>query len=163
MLVNLFRSRRSVLLFAASGIYPATGMLAEMNRRIAYQLLPEADDAGQMKAGLGQIFKSCDVRWLKTIPASHFATLLRSLRFNEIAGHELDSLTAMRVVAHRISGSGLEPEILRIYPDLEKRLSPFLAQCEEALDFINRVEQAALEENERHYLILLEQCHDAIR
>lgn len=168
-LSNLLRSRRSVLLFATSGIYPATGMLAELNQRIAYKFLPEADDASQMKMGLGQMFNQHDVRWLQTIPVSHFVMLLKSLRFDEMTDRApVDSLSddlveAMRIIAHRIAGSGLEPEILRLYPDLEKRLSPFLAQCEEALDFIKRFEQAALEENERHYLILLEQCHDTIR
>lgn len=172
-LLDLFTQRRSVLLFATSGIYPETGVMAETQRRLSYKLLPEAVDPVQMKDVFGRIFQRRDARWLEAIPAAEWIALIRALRFDEakdttgMARLKGDLLEALRVVAHRIAASGLEAEMLRLDPQLENHESPFLAQCEEALAFAGRAEQADLEdaipaEDEGHYLVLLEQCRETI-
>jgi site-specific recombinase len=172
-LLDLFTGRRSVLLFATSGIYPETGMMAETLRRLSHKLLPEAVDPVQMKDVFGRIFRRSDARWLEQVPVMEWIALIHALRFDEtedVSGFGRlveDLLEALRVVSHRIAASGLEPEILRLDPHLENHESPFLAQCEEALAFACRAEQAAQEnvvptEDERHYLVLLEQCRETI-
>lgn len=172
-LLDLFTQRRSVLLFATSGIYPETGVMAETLRRLSHKLLPEAVDQVQMKDVFGRIFRRRDTRWLEQVPVAEWIALIRALRFDEtkdttgMARLKDDLLEALRVVAHRIAASGLEAEMLRLDPQLENHESPFLAQCEEALAFAGRAEQAALEnaipaEDDRHYLVLLEQCRETI-
>lgn len=172
-LLDLFTQRRSVLLFATSGIYPETGVMAETLRRLSHKLLPEAVDQVQMKDVFGRIFRRRDTRWLEQVPVAEWIALIRALRFDEtkdttgMARLKDDLLEALRVVAHRIAASGLEAEMLRLDPQLENHESPFLAQCEEALAFAGRAEQADLEnaipaEDDRHYLVLLEQCRETI-
>lgn len=172
-LLDLFTQRRSVLLFATSGIYPETGVMAETLRRLSHKLLPEAVDQVQMKDVFGRIFRRRDTRWLDQVPVAEWIALIRALRFDEakdttgMARLKGDLLEALRVVAHRIAASGLEAEMLRLDPQLENHESPFLAQCEEALAFAGRAEQADLEdaipaEDDRHYLVLLEQCRETI-
>lgn len=173
VLLDLFSTRRSVLLFATSGIYPETGVLAESFRRFAHKLLPEADDEAQTKEALFRIFRKNDARWLALVSAADWATLIAALRFEDagnVCGLERigdDLLEALRVVAHRIAASGLEPEMLRLNPALEQHESPFLAQCEEALALTRRIEAARAEkvplaDTEQHLLVLLEQCSEAI-
>lgn len=172
-LLDLFTQRRLVLLFATSGIYPETGLMAETLRRLSHKLLPEAVDPVQMKDAFGRIFRRRDARWLDQVPVAEWIALIRALRFDEakdttgMARLKGDLLEALRVVAHRIAASGLEAEMLRLDPQLENHESPFLAQCEEALAFAGRAEQADLEnaipaEDDRHYLVLLEQCRETI-
>lgn len=172
-LLDLFTQRRLVLLFATSGIYPETGLMAETLRRLSHKLLPEAVDPVQMKDVFGRIFRRRDARWLDQVPVAEWIALIRALRFDEakdttgMARLKGDLLEALRVVAHRIAASGLEAEMLRLDPQLENHESPFLAQCEEALAFAGRAEQADLEnaipaEDDRHYLVLLEQCRETI-
>lgn len=172
-LLDLFTQRRSVLLFATSGIYPETGVMAETLRRLSHKLLPEAVDQVQMKDVFGRIFRRRDMHWLEQVPVVEWIALIRALRFDEakdtsgIGRLKGDLLEALRVVAHRIAASGLEAEMLRLDPDLENHESPFLAQCEEALAFAGRAEQAYQEnaipaEDDRHYLVLLEQCRETI-
>ncbi len=172
-LLELFTQRRSVLLFATSGIYPETGVMAETQRRLSHKLLPEAEDPVQMKDVFGRIFRRRDTRWLEQIPTVEWIALIRALRFDEAEDKAglcrlvEDLRESLRVVAHRIAASGLEPEMLRLDPHLENHDSPFLAQCEEALAFAGLAKQANQEnatqlEDERHYLVLLEQCHATI-
>lgn len=172
-LLDLFTQRRSVLLLATSGIYPETGVMAETLRRLSHKLLPEAVDQAQMKDVFGRIFRRRDMRWLEQFPVVEWTALIRALRFDEVKDAsgigrlKGDLLEALRVVAHRIAASGLEAEMLRLDPDLENHESPFLAQCEEALAFAGRAEQSYQEnsipaEDERHYLVLLEQCRETI-
>lgn len=172
-LLAVILQRHAVLLLATSGIYPGTGVVSEACERLSHKLLPEADDPIQLKSALGRIFRRDDADWLEALPAADWAELFRVLDFGAAeSGAALDGLfedliEALRVVAHRIAASGLEPEMLRLDPELEQHESPFLAQCEEALAFAARSEAAwregaAIDEDERHYLVLLDQCRETI-
>ena len=172
-LLKLFAERRAVLLLATSGIYPDTGGVVETRRRIAHKILPEAADPSQLKDVFGRILRPSDAHWLEAVPIADWEALIRALDFAAATDRsglvELTAglLEAWRVVAHRIAASGLEPEMLRLDPRLELHQSPFLAQCEEALALGNRIESragdaAGVDEDERHYLVLLDQCRATI-
>lgn len=171
-LLGLLAQRHAVLLLATSGIYPATGVVAESYERLMHKLLPEADDPIQLKSALGRIFRRGDAEWLEALPAAEWAGFMRVLDHGAADDAALESLfadliEALRVVSHRIAAGGLEPEMLRLDPSLELHASPFLAQCEEALAFAARSESArregaCLADDERHLLVLLEQCREAI-
>lgn len=173
-LLSLFSGRHAVLLFATGGIYPETGMFGETFRRFFHSLLPEADDNIQLKAVLGRIFRHLDAEWLEQVPLDGWIALIRALHFDEAENRSgLDNLIndvfeALRVVAHRIAASGLEPEMLRLAPSLEKHESPFLMLCEEALSLANQVETPSSQaasypfDDGRHLFVLIDQARDAI-
>ena len=76
-------------------------------------------------------------------------------------------LEALLVVSHRVSALGLEPELARIHPDLLQRESPFIAQSVEATRFVDGCRHAfdnpaAPHEDERHFLVLVDQCRDVL-
>lgn len=172
-LLSLFSRRHAVLLFATGGIYPETGMFGETFRRFFHSLLPEADDDIQLKAVLGRIFRHLDAEWLERVSLDGWIALIRALHFDEAESRSgLDNLAndifeALRVVAHRIAASGLEPEMLRLDPSLEKHESPFLMLCEEALSLANQIpppSQAASypSDDGRHLLVLIDQARNSI-
>jgi site-specific recombinase len=175
-LERLCADRHAVLLLATSGIYPNTGFLAETARRLSHKLLPEAEEPSQLKSALGVIARPGDAHWLASISFEAWLGLVRLVR-PAAAGpntpnsgwHKLngDVREAIRVVAHRIAAGGLEAEFLRLEPTLEQHASPFMALCDEVLDFVKLLDsdpaqQQTAEQTHRHILILIDQSRAAI-
>ena len=152
-LLNLFSQRHAVLLFATSGIYPATGVFSETLRRISHKLLPEIDDVTQLKDALRELLQASDAEWLAESSLEEWGTLIALLQFEMpsidingdrplgLASLKADTIEALRVVAHRIAAAGLETEMLRLDPALENHGSPFLGVCEEALELAKHIEE----------------------
>jgi site-specific recombinase len=149
-ILQLLGQRHAVLLLATSGIYPGTGVFAETLRRLSHKLLPEVDDSKQLKDALRELLKVRDADWLANCDLEGWKTLIMLLNFSQ-APTEIqvvsttkpllsDVLEALRVVAHRIAAAGLEPEMLRLDPNLENHASPFLGVCEEALQLSREIE-----------------------
>ncbi len=171
-LLGLIERRHGVLLLATVGIYPETGVFAEIGRRIAHRLLPEAEDEAQLKDALERIFQPRDAVWLSETPATAWQALIASLRLEEASAEAAARfreglLEALRIVAHRIAAAGLEPEMLRLDPNLENHVSPFLALCEEALALAQALEARAgsgeaAAPDARHLHVLLDQAREAI-
>nr|WP_315468289.1 recombinase [uncultured Undibacterium sp.] len=145
-LLSLFSQRHAVLLLATSGIYPATGVFSETLRRISHKLLPEVDDATQLKDGLRELLQASDANWIAESRHEDWQRIITLLDFDSVSSAPgkssmlADTLEALRVVAHRIAATGLETEMLRLDPSLENHGSPFLGVCEEALDLVKSVE-----------------------
>jgi len=174
---HLLRSRHAVLLFATSGIYPNTGLLAETSRRLSHKLLPEAEEPTQLKSVIGTLLRPQDGPWIAALSSDVWLAVVRLLRPDQAATtatskagwRELynDLQEAVRVVAHRIAAAGLEPEFLRLEPTLEQHASPFMALCDEVLDFLGALngdadERRTAEQRHRHILILADQSRSAI-
>jgi site-specific recombinase len=178
--LQLLGQRHAVLLLATSGIYPATGVFAETLRRLSHKLLPEVDDSQQLKDALRELLKVSDAQWLANSDLEEWQSLIMLLNFAEtptdvqVASDTpallSDVLEALRVVAHRIAAAGLESEMLRLDPDLEKHASPFLGVCEEALQLSREIENhitagdiADLQHiDARHLDVLIDQASAAI-
>jgi site-specific recombinase len=190
-LAKLIADRHAVLLFATSGVYPDTGVLTEILRRMAHKVLPEVEETQQLKSILGGIFKSEDADWLAELPQDMWVALLRAMRTGiaipkegQNSPSDLEAAyshlsrnlpESIRVVAHRIAAAGLEPEMLRLDPALERHASPFMAACDEAVALAIRCESAsannpsdseatwaAVKDHHRHLSVLLEQCREAM-
>jgi site-specific recombinase len=167
-LLALFAQRRAVLLLATSGIFPANGWLSETIRRLGHRALPEAADDEQLHSAVHGIFRPADARWLETVPEDRWIALLDALDFSQVAGSPAlrklsgDLREALRILAHRVAAESLDPELLRLAPDLQRHASPFLSVCEETLRLVQKSEEgaspAALGDAHRQLLVLLEQC-----
>lgn len=174
VLLRLLSERHAVILFAAAGIYPETGVLAESLRRVSHKILPEADDAAQLKSAIDSVVSRRDLAWMETVSAATWADLIRALRFAEaddltgLKRLRADLIEAARVVAHRIASAGLEAEMLRLDPRLENHESPFLALCGEVLTLTREIETATAPATEavtgsyKHVLVLIDQCRQTI-
>jgi site-specific recombinase len=66
-----------------------------------------------------------------------------------------------------VTAIGLEPELVRVYPDIERFESPFLHLNAAVLSYADSYRQAladgtALAEDDKHILVLLEQCEEIL-
>lgn len=174
---RLFRERKQVSLYATSGLLPSTGFFSEAARRISGRLLPEAIDAEYMKDVLALLFpRRDDEMWVCAIPDERWIELLRLLLGEDTessGGRSLpeaidETLEALRVLSYHVSAIGLDPEFVRIDPDLEEHESAFLAQNAELLSYIQRYKtwwqgEGEHFEDEKHLSVLLGQCQEVLQ
>lgn len=169
-LLKLLGAHKPVSLYVESGILPSTGFFTELYRRVSHKILPEAIDSQYLKDIFALVFtRHDDEAWVNAVPDARWLELLAALRFDEQVGEaSLPSpvrgiLDAVLVLSYRISSIGLEPELIRNEPSLEEFASPFLTQNDEVGEYLEQFSQAwadtSLEfQDERHILVLLDQC-----
>jgi site-specific recombinase len=174
-LLKLLGAHKPVSLYVESGILPSTGFFTELYRRVSHKILPEAIDPNYLKDLFALVFtRDDDEVWVNTVPDARWLELLEALRFDEQAAEtDLPSpvrgiLDAVLVLSYRISSIGLEPELIRNEPSLDEFASPFLTQNDEVGEYLEQFALAwadtSLEfQDERHILVLLDQCAQIIQ
>lgn len=174
-LLALLGQHEQVSLYASAGILPNTGFFSEAARRISHKMLPEVIDLTRMKDLLSHFFnRPGDEVWVNLIPDNSWLDLLDILRLDEEPGSDaiphavLQISKAIRVLSHRISAIGLEPELVRLEPRIEEFESPFLAQNPEALAYLSHYENGwrspdSQHADDKHLLVLLDQCNKLIQ
>ncbi|WP_334156641.1 site-specific recombinase [Oryzomicrobium sp.] len=171
---GLMTERRQVSLYVDTGVFPNTGFFTESSRRLSRTILPDVVDLSTLRDVVATLFhKASDQLWVQEVGLDTWTDLLHALRFDELdegrdgpPPHPLAQvLEALRVLSYRISAIGLEPEVLRLEPALEKFASPFLAQNVEMLAYLDKYEAWWADPSndkldEKHLLVLLGQCRD---
>jgi site-specific recombinase len=161
--------------FSDSGLLPATGFFSELWRKITNRLLPQAPDAASLRGLVAIVFHNRnDHRWLSGISGELALEFWQRLDMQQARGSPqlrrlLDSiLEACRVLSVRIAAMGLDAEIGHALPQEREVESPFLAQAEELARFVQAY-RSSLDDpqhpaiDERHLLVLLDQCRDTLR
>ncbi|MEO7343260.1 MAG: preprotein translocase subunit TatB, partial [Methylotenera sp.] len=141
-----------------------SGFFAEMRRRIAHKFLPEAIDTSYLIDLFALFFtKSSDELWVDAVPDSVWAELIVAMRF-DVATDSMtipcrqNLLAATQVLSYRIAVLGLEPELLRNYPELEQYSSPFIMQQTELAKFLGLQDNVEVNADIKHILVMLDQC-----
>jgi len=174
-IVHFIATRRLVTFFTESGILPGTGFFSEWWRILGSRLLPEVPDERRLKDCLHVIYdRASDWRWLEDIPAEASqrfweliapAEELRTIDWRSIQEQMLDG---MLLLAHRVSGLGVESELMRASPNFDDDTPRFVALSAEALDFVNAF-RAALNDPEQtpddgsQLLVIADQCQDTLQ
>jgi site-specific recombinase len=174
-LFELLCTRKPVSLYVESGVLPSTGFFSELHRRISHKLLPDAIDTDYLKDILALIFiRQDDDVWVSAVADACWLELLLALRFDEQPADDglpvplRGILDAVLVLSYRISSIGLEPELIRNEPALEEFASPFLTQNDEVGEYLEQFasvwQNPELElQDEKHILVLLDQCSQVIQ
>ncbi len=174
-LLKLLGGHKPVSLYVESGILPSTGFFTELYRRISHKILPEAIDTRYLKDIFALIFTHHDDEvWVNAVLDARWLELLATLRFDEQSADPSvplpvsGILDAVLVLSYRISSIGLEPELIRNEPSLEEFASPFLAQNDEVGEYLEQYSRAWTDatlrfQDERHILVLLDQCAQIIQ
>ena len=172
-LLGLLESRRHSHLYADTGILTNEGFFTTVKKRIIHRLLPEETRDEYLKDLFGLVFhQPTDYLWVERIPDEVWFDFLAVLDFDADPSHpglvkmQSEMLDAARVLSYRIAATGLEHELVRNYPDIEKFESPFLAQNAEIRDYYQGY-QAHLAGDEappddKHILVLLGQCEEVL-
>ena len=169
-LVEVLAARYQRFIYSESGILASDGFFSALARRLLGRILPDAPDERFLKDLVSVVFaQNNDYRWLGAIPADTWLRLRAlllprndaTLRLRNHARQE--TLEAIRMLSQRLAAIGLEPEVMRYYPELAEHESPFLAQSEETIAFINQAPSSLAENaplpDSRHLLVLLDQCN----
>ncbi len=173
-LLRFIADRWAVTFFTDSGILPGTGFFSEWWRILVHRILPAVPDERRLNDCLGIVFDHADDwLWLEQLPAAHaerfWAMLLPSSHgpAPEVRALIEQMLDAMLLLAHRISGLGVDSELMRATPDFESHLPRFVSLSAEALDFVNAL-RATLDVPEQEgddgsqLLVIIDQCQDTL-
>ena len=173
VLIALFGATRQVQLYTDTGTLSNETFGQALRRRMGERLLPPARSEGHLADQFGVVFgDGTDYLWVAAVPQDVWQELWQAMAWNEVALSEanptrLQLLEAAQVLTARITAIGLEPELVRIYPQIERFESPFLHLSAEAQRFVESARIAMTDpecvaEDDRHILVLLEQCEDVI-
>lgn len=175
VLIWLLHSKQPLRLLTESGIIAQQGFATGLWRRLGARLLPEEWRSEELKDCLGRLFnRHTDHLWVNAVDDAVWVGLLDALDFSATrasthgqAAMSPRILDALQVISYRIAAIGLEPEFVRSYPAIERYESPLLMQNVELHAFIAERRRADMEHrppraDDRHLLVLLEQCQQII-
>lgn len=172
-LIDLLGATRQVQLYTDTGTLSNETFSQALRRRIGERLLPPARSASHLSDQFGVIFcQREDYRWVAALSQEVWQELWQALAWDEerqmVANPtRLQLLEAVQVLTARITAIGLEPELVKTYPDIERFESPFLHLSAEAQRYVESaraamVDETCPDEDDRQMLVLLEQCEDVI-
>ncbi len=171
-ILSLLAHKQPVRLLSDSGILANETFLAGLWRRLTHRILPEEKVPEQLKDVLNLLFyRKSDHEWLSAIPNDNWVHFLDALEFDALESESADltmhfgTLDALQVISYRIAAIGLEPELVRNHPSIERYESPFISQSAELRQFIKErhkasAEKRAAEGDDKHLLVLLDQCDE---
>jgi len=173
VIAEVMAGKQWVHLFADAGVLSGEGFFTGVGRRIAHAFLPDVYNPDSLRDFLGHLFwRAGDHTWVASVPDESWSALVSALDLGSLpdaararVAHQV--LESVQVLSYRIAAMGLEPELVRNYPAIERYESPFLAQSEEVRTLI-RERRAALAENraptedDKHLLVLFAQCLEIV-
>lgn len=172
-LVSLLAEKQGPHLFADAGVLSSEGFSLALRRRIAHRLLPEMLNPESLRDLLRQVFpRPDDHRWLEAVGEPAWLELIQALDLESHPATDrsrvaLQVVAAMEVLSYRITSIGLEPELVRNHPAIERHESPFLTQNVEMRLIVDEWRRAFTEKrapvmDTRPLEILLDQCREII-
>ncbi|WP_281783138.1 site-specific recombinase [Sinimarinibacterium flocculans] len=172
-LLWLVTDTQPLRLLSDSGILSGQGFVGGLWRRFVHGLLPDELDPAQLRDAVNLLFaRRDDYVWVEAIADADWVGFLDALDLGA-AGREhgrrlpFQILEALQVVSYRIAALGLEPELVRNHPAIERYESPFLTQNVEMRQFIDEHQAAIADKrdpalDDKHLLVLLGQCEQII-
>lgn len=170
--VSLLALENQNLFYADTGVQSTLGFFLELSQRISYRLLPRVIGTTQLGDALETIFHDGDDPvWVDALPEGDCVKLLEAigLAHAEPATRWLAALTllnAARVLSYQIAAAGLDREVLRNEPALDRYESPFLAQNVEFMVLFDAACRNGVLpdfDETRHLDVLLDQCSTVIQ
>lgn len=161
-ILTTIQEKKSVSLFADSGIQTNHGFFAELFRRLSHRILPDVVDVQYLKDVFGIIFnRTSDTDWVSGVEDQVWADLFSTLRFYQADSKlkikaKKQLIDAIQVLSYRLSASGLESDLIKHHEDLEDYASPFITQNVELLKFLS--DNTTTQTDINHIHVMLDQC-----
>lgn len=162
--LQLLSESKPITLFLISRHSVFTSFFSEMRRRLSHKLLPDAINRDYLIDLFTLFFsKTSDEQWVCAVPDEVWAQLIQAMRF-DLADKTLTDIcqqnlfAASQVLSYRIAALGLEPELLRNYPELEQHSSPFVMQQSELAQVLIDQANPSGQIDIKHILVMLDQC-----
>lgn len=173
-LIAVVSERKLVHLCTDTGITLSEGFWSAAWQRALYKILPPLTNDSYLRDVFGTLFNQVDDhRWIHGVDEKIWMDLIQLLDFQVSRarvrpdGIVNELLSAMQVLSYRISAIGLESELVRNYPDIERYESPFLRQNDEINDYITEYRNWLRDHSTEHrdsqqIEVLLAQCEEVV-
>lgn len=172
-LLNVISTRKLVHLCTDTGITLSESFLGAAWQRMMYKILPPLTNDDYLRDVFGTLFDHADdYIWINGVDEKVWLNLISAIDFRVRSPISLDSilnelLSAVQVLSYRISAIGLEPELVRNCPDIERYESAFLRQNNEVNDYVTEyrawlVDQSAIHRDGQQIEVLLAQCNEVV-
>jgi site-specific recombinase len=173
-LLELLTQTRQIPLYTESGILANTGFFSTLSKRVGERLLPMPIREDSLQDRFGRLFRwKQDHIWLSGIPDETWQQLWQAMAWPEEenrAGwvqNRLQMVEAVQILSARVTAIGLEPELVRVYPEIERFESPFLHLNAAVLSYADSYRRALADdttqaEDDKHVLVLLDQCEEIL-
>lgn len=169
-LCTLLAETRQIPLYTEAGILANDGFGTTLLHRLGERALPMPHNPDSLRDRFGLLFShKHDYLWLEAVPDATWHALWRALAWDEAPRQDserqtrLQLLESVQVLSARITAIGLEPELVRVCPEVERFASPFMHLNAEVQRYVDGYHQALVDgtpppEDEKQVLVLLEQC-----
>ncbi|MBI3285660.1 MAG: site-specific recombinase [Burkholderiales bacterium] len=169
-LIRVLTTRKTVHLLTDTGITVNSGFWGAAWSRLVSKLLPPLSNDDYIKDVFGLCFDDMrDHLWVNGVADEVWVSLIRAIGFRARGArttHALltgEILSAVQVLSYRIATIGLEAELVRNHPDIERFESPFLRQNDAINDYVLRygewlTDRQIRREDSKHIEVLLTQC-----
>ena len=171
---NIFVTRKLVHLLTDTGITQNKGFWGAAWTAVVDKFLPPLINDDYLKDIFGQLFDhKHDHQWVSGVEDQIWLDLITVLGFSvdDIGQTNIgliqETLSAIQVLSYRISAIGLESELVRNYPTIERFESPFLRQNDEVNDYIDSynawlMEKDSVRDDASPVIVLLLQCEEVV-
>lgn len=173
-LMGFLASRRQLHLYTDTGIYRNEGFFSAAWRKLVHRFFPDERRPELLRDVFKLVFDHPrDYVWIRAVPEALWLELVELLTppdneyFDERRRITHEMLDAVQVLSYRISGIGLEPELVRNHPAIEDFESPFLTQNMAVRDYLESYvlflrDPSKAREDDSHVRVLLSQCSDIV-
>lgn len=171
---NIVVTRKLVHLLTDTGITQNKGFWGAAWTAVVDKFLPPLINDDYLKDIFGQLFDhKHDHQWVSGVEDQIWLDLITVLGFSDDdigqtnIGLIQETLSAIQVLSYRISAIGLESELVRNYPTIERFESPFLRQNDEVNDYIDSynawlMEKDLVRDDASPVIVLLLQCEEVV-
>lgn len=178
--LRLLDKYRQVTMYTDIGIASDDGFSQGLRRLIGHRFLPLLPENDSMVELLDYLFdKDSDEEWLRLISPKLWDELIELIDIDEnnsdctyVAIAKNSILNALVILSYRMSGIGLHPDMMKMYPPMTIS-AVFTAQNQEAVQFADHYRKAydldsmsdkrpEMEIDPAPLLVMLEQCQDIV-
>lgn len=176
--LRLLDTYKQITMYTDTGIISDDGFAYSVRRLIGHRFLPLLPEEDSVVELVNYLFDhDNDQEWIALISNKHWDKFIDLLgidkdgeRFVAIAKNGI--LNALVILSYRISGIGLHPDMMKMYPPMTIS-AVFTAQNQEAVEFVNHYRKAHdldslsdkrpdTETDPAQLLVMLEQCQDIV-
>lgn len=166
--------------YANIGMGGGASFIQKLTQLISHRMLPMIIDENDIMSLVDEVFDNDDdIKWLLSIDTQKFDVLIDSIHLDEddlhlVATAKNNILNAMVILSQRISGMGLNTELMSKYPQMHDYSSSFVAQAQETLHYVDGYRKLHKLDNltdhtpsddisPKHLQVMLEQCSDIVQ
>lgn len=174
-LCKIFNERKFSRVITETGIIKSENFFSELKMRIGHKLLPQQTNEDSLSYLLSNIFyRSEDYKWVNAIKYEQWEKFFELMNFKPLAAKSnqdfviQEMITSIEILSLRISGEGVDDDLLAMVPEYKKLESPFISLAKEAntlsenLRKDENVDRTVDSIDIKQLLVIINQCNEYV-